>query len=118
MHDDMHSVLESSDSRLYDKDIESKMLTVYNSLGKTLQHDQFYSELKNGWVQNFEHREKHGYEGAAEAAKELGDAIKELRSSLSLLIETIREKYLEIDLDETSQIAANRYDKLVGKTSR
>jgi hypothetical protein len=118
MHDDMRRVVESSDFRLYDKDIESRMLAVYNSLGKTLQYDQFYSELKNGWVQHFEHREKYRYEGAPEAAKELDDAIKELRSTLSLLIQMIREKYIEIDLDETSQIAADRYDKLVGKSSR
>ncbi|RWB39769.1 MAG: hypothetical protein EOQ46_26420 [Mesorhizobium sp.] len=79
-----------------------------------MRYDQYYRELNNVWVQAF------GQPGAyrdvqreMKAAGEIRNIVGSLARDLDKVVGTIRQNYLEIDLDETSKQFEDEYRDMV-----
>lgn len=120
MHDSLDAVVQRTDFKLYDQELQRVMLRLYKQLGDTLKYDRFYRELNNKWMQAFGTR-RMGYfspEEIAEeegAAREIASAARRLRKTLQLLVERIRTDYIEIDLDETNANFTAAYRRETGQ---
>jgi hypothetical protein len=87
---------------------------LHDSLGETLRYDNFYRETNNPRKQAFGHnRFNHVMTPEARQAQQnINKARGELKQYLAELIALLRERYLEIDIDETNRRCAKMFDDM------
>jgi hypothetical protein len=112
--DGINAILRSSDFQLYDQDVYVAMQGLHDSLGETLRYDNFYRETNNPRKQAFGHnRFNHVMTPEARQAQQnINKARGELKQYLAELIALLRERYLEIDIDETNRRCAKMFDDM------
>jgi hypothetical protein len=114
MYDGLDAVVSSPSFRLYDGPLEERLRSLVESLGRSLRFGHLYRELNSSRVQAFGMRGPHrDFENEQEAAQEISKIVATLAADLESAVETVRNGYLEIDLDETSLEFAKEYAEIV-----
>jgi hypothetical protein len=104
-------IIKDSNFHLYDPNVYAAAKGLQASLEKTLDYIVLYRETPNPDRQIFGHRAADfGYSANERAAKaSIIQARDQLGGHLSTLIGLVRERYLEVDIDETNQLFATSY---------
>jgi hypothetical protein len=101
------SILESKSFHLYDQDLLNKLNRVHELLAKSLAFYQHYEGDLKGHGSRFSERQtkeqRRDWHTIEKCLQDLGPALDDL-------LLAIREKYLEINLDETIETAWNNYE--------
>lgn len=106
--DMIDNIFRSSDFQLYDQDVYAAIKALHDSLETTVSYQGHYRETSNPRKQVFGQR---GLDfittpGEEEAIEAINLARIELQKSMKELIALLRERYLEINLDETNRYCA------------
>ncbi len=115
--DGVDGVIRSSDFQLYDQDVYEAMLGLQRGLSGIFKHEGHYRDTANPRRQSFGRRGNDFYESPEEeqAFKEIAEARNEANTHLQELIRLIRERYLEIDIDETNRKCAAAYAETISE---
>lgn len=117
MFDGLDGVLNSPSFRLYDGKLEKLLRSMVRKLGQSLQFDEHYRDTNNIWVQAFGRPGKFSEpDGEMKAAAQIRKIMASLARDLDKVITAVRQDYIEIDLDETSQHFAREYRDTVRRT--
>lgn len=104
------SIIKSSLFHLYNNEINDKFNKIYEYWGKTLDFPQYYDSNFDGMAHIFVIPGDLPLTGDKEEAwNSIQNACRELRGTLDSLLGQIREEYLEINIEETNQIAWSEY---------
>lgn len=111
MFDDYAEVFNSSSFHVYDENLSALLKRVYADWSVTVSYAQHYRDASNPRLQIF--GSPHGLNSSKTERdrRSIIAARDKLSKSWPRLIGYIREKYLEVDLDETSRVAGERYRK-------
>lgn len=102
------AVLDSSSFHLYDADADKAVGELADAYGRTLAHDEIYDSAPDGRV----HVLTRGFESPASVKKavdEVKTAQRDMRLAFRSLLDLVRTKFPQIDIDATDKIAWEDY---------
>jgi hypothetical protein len=118
MNDGIDELLQRSDFLFYDPDLTESVSGVAASLRDTLSHLGHYRDTSNFFRQSFGRpgdMDLHDLE-QTQAWDEIDAARVQLKQHLDKLIAIVRERYLEVDIDETNAVFAKAYASIEART--
>ena len=104
--DSFEAILTSKSFHLYDQDLLDKLKRVHEFWAKSL---AFYQDYEGDLRGHGSHFSKKQTKEQRRDWQKIEKYLRELEPALDDLLLAIREKYLEINLDETSETALNNY---------
>jgi Predicted nucleotide-binding protein containing TIR -like domain len=109
MYDDFDEVFKSSSFHLYDNKLSDLLKRVRADWGVTVSYGRHYRDASNPRLQIFGGPHGSFPAGAEKDRRSIIAARDRLARSWPRLTGYIRDAYLEVDLDETSRVASERY---------
>ena len=114
MSDGLEGVVNSPSFRLYDEPLEQLLRSLYHELKASLSFDHVYRDTNSPWVHALGLRGgNRDFQQETEAAEEIRTIIASLARTLVSVVSAIRERYIDIDLDETSAVFSRGYREMV-----
>lgn len=120
MAEEMEDVAERSDFLFYDPDLSAAITGIRKNLAETLSYPGHYRETANPSRQSFGRpgdMDLHDAEQRA-AWDKIDAARNRLKKGLDALIAIVRERYLEVNIDETNAAFAERYAESVRRIAK
>lgn len=102
IYDGIHAVIDNPGFDLYDAELKITLKALVTELANTLKFDEMYGELNRAHIQSFGSAQSTDVEAERQAANKLIASAKRLEGHLRKALGTVREKYLEVDIDELS----------------
>jgi hypothetical protein len=109
--DALDNIIKSSDFQLYDQDVYAAMKGLYDSLAQTISYQGHYRETSNPRKQAFGHHKMDFMitPDEEQVIESINRGRADLQKFLTELIALLRERYLEIDIDEMNRQCAKMF---------
>jgi hypothetical protein len=115
MFDGVDELQRRSDFLFYDPDLTATVNGIITALRTTLSHLGQYRETSNPFKQSFGRPGDLDLlvdKGQEQAFQELDAARRQLKIHLDELIAIVRERYIEVDIDETNRVFAKEWAEI------
>lgn len=110
--DGLTDVVRSSEFHLYDKELDKVMRDLQIHLHRTVSNDSYYRETSSAYRYTFDWSYTPLTRKLQEEAFEvIKKNCEEVASDLEKLLNILRDRYLEIDIDETNKVPRKSWDR-------